>query len=262
MPRRIILHTGFHKTGTTSMTTTLRANRPALKAQVAMRLPPQMRALISATRGYSTWRDPLTLIKAETRFHALLDDLPPMPRRTLIITSEELGGHLPGRGDLMDYSAMPIMLYSFWSIAKQKFPAADIQIYLSTRNQADWLVSAYWQHVKSSSMTLDLDDFLGEFHAAGDLLNMVNEIASRVPCPTHHCALEDSKHRPLGPADPLLDLCDIPQAVRDTLQAAPAENIRPDMATLLDLLDINRTVKDPEKRVATKKAIMAKANIT
>ena len=47
-----------------------------------------------------------------------------------------------------------------------------------------------------------------------------------------------------------------------TLQAAPAENIRPDMATLLDLLDVNRTVKDPEKRVATKKAIMAKANIT
>jgi hypothetical protein len=262
MPRRIILHTGFHKTGTTSMTTTLRANRAALKSQVAMRLPPQMRELISATRGYSTWRDPLTLIKAETRFHSLLDALPSMPRRTLIITSEELGGHLPGRGDLMDYSAMPIILYSFWTIAREKFPQADIQIYLSTRNQADWLVSAYWQHVKSSSMTLDLDAFLVKFHDAGDLVYMVNEIASRVPCPVHHCALEDSQHRHLGPADPLLDLCEIPQTVRDTLQAAPAKNIRPDMATLLDLLEVNRTVKDPEKRVSIKKAIMAKANIT
>ncbi len=262
MPRRIILHTGFHKTGTTSMTATLRTNRPALKRQVAMRLPAQMRELISATRGYSTWRDPLTLIKAETRFHALLDDLPPMPRRTLIITSEELGGHLPGRGDLMDYSAMPIILYSFWSIAHAKFPQADIQIYLSTRNQADWLVSAYWQHVKSSSMTLDLDGFLERFHTAGDLTAMANEIASRVPCPTHHTALEDSKHLPLGPADPILDFCDIPQDVRTALVAAPLENIRPDMDTLLALLDVNRTVKDPEKRVATKKAIMAKANIT
>ena len=262
MPRRIILHTGFHKTGTTSLTSTLRANRAALKRHVALRLPPQMRELISATRGYSTWRDPLTLIKAETRFHALLEDLPAMPRRSLIITSEELGGHLPGRGDLMDYSAMPIILYSFWTIAKAKFPAADIQIYLSTRKPADWLVSAYWQHVKSSSMTLDLEAFVEKYHAAGDLDFMVNEIASRVPCPTHHCAIEDSKHRPLGPADPLLDLCDIPQDLRDSLQPAPAQNIRPDMETLLALLDVNRTVKDPENRMATKKATLEKVNVT
>jgi hypothetical protein len=260
MPRRIILHTGFHKTGTSSMTTTLRANRPALKAHLAMRPPPQMRELISATRGYSTWRDSLTLIKAETRFHTLLDDLPAMPRRTLIITSEELGGHLPGRGDLMDYSAMPITLYSFWTIARARFPQADIQIYLSTRNQADWLVSAYWQHVKSSSMMLDLDGFLDKFHSAGDLNHMVNEIASRVPCPTHHCALEDFKARPLGPADLILALCDIPPDIRATLTAAPPKNIRPDMAILLALLDVNRTVKDSEKCVTTKKAIMAKAN--
>lgn len=262
MPRRIILHTGFHKTGTTSIAATLRHNRAALKAQVAMRLPPQMRELISATRGYSTWRDPLTLIKAETRFMTLLDALPSMPRRSLIITSEELGGHLPGRGDLMDYGAMPIILYSFWTLIREKFPAADIQIYLSTRNQADWLVSAYWQHVKSSSMTLDMDAFLEKFHKAGNLTHMVNEIASRVPCPTHHCAIEDSKHRPLGPADPILDLCDIPQHIRNTLEPVAVQNIRPDMETLMALLDVNRTVKDPEKRLATKKAIMAKANMT
>jgi hypothetical protein len=262
MPRRIILHTGFHKTGTTTLTSTLRSNRAALKRHVAMRLPPQMRDLMNATRGYSTWRDPLTLVKAETRFQALLDDLPAMPRRTLIITSEELGGHLPGRDDLMDYSAMPIILYSFWTIAKEKFPAADIQIYLSTRKPADWLVSAYWQHVKSSCMTLDLEAFLEKYHAAGDLDFMVNEIASRVPCPTHHCAIEDSMHRPLGPADPLLDLCELPQDLRDTLLPAPAQNIRPDIDTLLALLDVNRTVKDLENRVATKKVILARANIT
>ncbi len=262
MPRRIILHTGFHKTGTTSMTATLRENRPALVKHVAMRLPPQMRDLISATRGYSTWRDPLELAKAEHRFHQLLDDLPSMPRRTLIITSEELGGHLPGRGDLMDYSAVPIILYSFWTIARAKFPQADIEIFLSTRNKADWLISAYWQHVKSSSMTLELDAFLEKYHAAGDLDGMVAEIASRVPCPTHHCAIEHSSTGPLGPADPILDLCQIPQDLRDTLVLAPSKNIRPDIDTLNALLDINRTVKDAEKRIATKQAILAKAHVT
>ena len=261
MPRRIILHTGFHKTGTTSLTATLRANRPALKPYVAMRLPPQMRELISATRGYSTWRDPLTLIKAEIRFRALLDGLPSMPRRTLIITSEELGGHLPGRGDLKDYGAMPEILYQFWSIAREKFSGVDIQVYLSTRGQRDWLESAYWQHVKSSSMTLDLDVYLERYHESGNLGYIADQIASRVPCPVHCTALEESRLRPLGPADPLLDLCDIPDALRHTLIPGAAQNIRPDPQTLMALLDVNRTVKDQAERVATKNAIMAKAGM-
>ncbi|KKN25591.1 hypothetical protein LCGC14_0883250 [marine sediment metagenome] len=261
MPRQIILHTGFHKTGTTSLTATLRANRPALKPHVAMRLAPQMRELISATRGYSTWRDPLSLIKAEIRFRALLDELPSMPRRTLIITSEELGGHLPGRGDLKDYGAMPEILFQFWSIAREKFPSADIQVYLSTRAQSDWLESAYWQHVKSSSMTLDLDVYLERYQDSGNLEDMIDRIASRVPCPVHSTALEHSRLRPLGPADPLLDLCDIPDALRDTLVPGAAQNVRPDPQTLMALLDVNRTVKDQAKRMATKKAIMAKAGM-
>ena len=232
MPRRIILHTGFHKTGTTSLTATLRANRPALKPYVAMRLPPQMRELISATRGYSTWRDPLTLIKAEIRFRALLDGLPSMPRRTLIITSEELGGHLPGRGDLKDYGAMPEILYQFWSIAREKLSGVDIQVV-----------------------------YLERYHESGNLGYIADQIASRVPCPVHCTALEESRLRPLGPADPLLDLCDIPDALRHTLIPGAAQNIRPDPQTLMALLDVNRTVKDQAERVATKNAILAKAGM-
>ncbi|HAC50653.1 MAG TPA: hypothetical protein DCE85_15435, partial [Sulfitobacter sp.] len=81
MPRRIILHPGFHKTGTSSLQATLRANRTALKPHVALRLRWHMKDLLHATRGYSTWRDPLTLLKAEHRFETLLDGLPQMPRR-------------------------------------------------------------------------------------------------------------------------------------------------------------------------------------
>lgn len=262
MPRRIILHTGFHKTGTTTIASTLRTNRQILNRRVALRLPAQMQELISATRGYSTWRDPLTLIKAETRFYNLLDALPSMPQRSLILSSEELGGHLPGRGDIFDYSAMPILLHRFWTIARERFPDADIAIYLSTRNPDAWLTSAYWQHVKSSSMTLDLDAFSTKFQGAADLQHVIDTIRDRLPCPVHHCSLEDSSHLPLGPTDPLLDLCHLPRQMRDTLVAAPVQNIRPDSQTLLALLDLNRTVKDPETRVAMKKSLLAKATMT
>jgi hypothetical protein len=51
MPRRVILHAGFHKTGTTSVQEFLRANRSALKKHVAIRLKPQMRDLIHAARA-------------------------------------------------------------------------------------------------------------------------------------------------------------------------------------------------------------------
>ena len=133
MPRRIIIHAGFHKTGTSTIQATLRENREAMKKHVALRLRWHMKDLVAATRGYSTWRDPLTLIKVQDRFTTLMDDLPGMPRRTLVISAEELAGHLPGRGELDDYSAAPILLYAFWEIARARYPQADILIYLSTR---------------------------------------------------------------------------------------------------------------------------------
>ena len=75
MPRRIIIHAGFHKTGTSTIQATLRENREAMKKHVALRLRWHMKDLVAATRGYSTWRDPLTLIKVQDRFTTLMDEI-------------------------------------------------------------------------------------------------------------------------------------------------------------------------------------------
>jgi hypothetical protein len=262
MPRRIILHAGFHKTGTSSIQNTLRENRVALKKHVALRLRWHMKDLVAATRGYSTWRDPITLIKVQDRFAALMDDLPGMPRRTLVISAEELSGHLPGRGDLEDYSAAPILLYAFWEIMKARYPAADIALYLSTRAPDLWLESAYWEHVKASNMSLDFDAFRDRYHKAADLDAMVAEIASRVPAPVHHTALEDCHDLPLGPADPLLDLCDLPLSLRTELVAPPPANTRLDADVLYAMLEVNRTHEGADARNAAKRAILAHAQKT
>lgn len=262
MPRRIIVHAGFHKTGTTSVQATLRQNRPKLKKQVAMRLRPQMKDLIHATRGYSTWRDPLTLMKVQRRFERLLAELPGMPKRVLVISAEELAGHLPGRGELKDYSAAPILLYSFWQSAMAAFPQTEFMVYLSTRAPDAWLPSAYWEHVKASSMTLSYEAFLEKYAGAADLEGMVSEIQSRMPCPVHHATLEDCSDLPLGPTDPVLDLCEIPTAVRANLLPVEPANTRFDDDVLAALLDANRTITDRTKRGEAKRAILAKARST
>ena len=118
MPRRIIIHAGFHKTGTTTIQATLRENRVALKKQIALRLRWHMKDIVTAARGYSIDLDPLTLVKLQSRFGGMVNELPGMPRRTLIISAEELSGHLPGRGGLADYGAAPVLLYAYWEILR------------------------------------------------------------------------------------------------------------------------------------------------
>ncbi|TMM52943.1 hypothetical protein [Sulfitobacter sabulilitoris] len=259
MPRRIVLHAGFHKTGTTSVQQFLRVNRRALKPWLAIRLKPQIKPLLHATRGYSTWRDPVTLDKALNRFSKLLDSLPGMPKRTLCISAEELCGHLPGRDDLMDYSVAPSLLYGFVDRARAAFPNAEVALYFSTRAPGPWLHSAYWEHVTSSSMTLSFDDFVAQYRGAADLDHMVDLIAATVPCPTYRFKLEDSRTLPLGPVDPLLDLCDVPRDQRAAFVTPPPVNTRTDPAVLLALLDANRAYPDREARKAAKDAILAKA---
>lgn len=259
MPRRIVLHAGFHKTGTSTTQAVLRENRVALKRHVALRLRWQMKELLHATRGFSTWRDPLSLIKVQHRFGLLMDALPGMPRRTLVISAEELGGHLPGRGDLADYAAMPVLLHAFWEIMSERYPEAEIIVYLSTRAPEPWLASAYWEHVKSSGMTLDFDAFHARFHKAADLGGMVDEVADRLPCPVHATALEACRDLPLGPANPLLDLCDLPTELRAQLTPVVPANTRLGDDVLQTLLKVNRTHHGAEARNAAKKSILAEA---
>jgi len=259
MPRRVIIHAGFHKTGTSTIQATLRENRVAMKRHVALRMRWHMKDLVAATRGYSTWRDPLTMIKVQHRFGLMLNELPGMPRRTLIISSEELAGHLPGRDDITDYSAAPVLLYAFWEIAKERFPSAEICIYLSTRAPEPWLKSAHWEHVKASNMTLDFDAFAAKYARAADLDAMVADIASRVPVKVYHKRLEDCADLPLGPAAPLLSLCDLPQDVMASLTPAAPANQRFGDDVLEALLQINRNVHGSDARKAAKQIILEEA---
>lgn len=258
MPRKIVIHAGFHKTGTSTVQALLRANRKALLGAVAIRLKGQMQELIHATRAYSTHTTRDALDKVSRRFDALMAALPGMPRRTLLLSAEELSGHMPGRSALADYGAAPVLMYLYWQRAQAAFPHTPVVFCFSTRARAEWCRSAWGEHVKSSGMTLEFAQFAAQYPNACDLEAIVQEVRRRVPAPVHSFALEDCARLLHGPADPVLDLCDISCDLRATIAPHPFQNARLDDETLAALLDINRTHRDTDARNRAKAALLDK----
>lgn len=253
MPRRIVIHAGFHKTATSTTQQVLRGNRAALRPYLRSLLKWGMEDLLHAARGYSTWRDPLTLAKFRRRFRALMAAQDNMPRRTLCLSAEELSGHMPGREGIADFGAAPVLAAEMARIAHKTYPEADTLFFYSTRAPLDWLRSAYWEHVKSSSLTLDFGAFRDGFPDASDLDAIVDRVAEAQPCPVHRARIED--HRD-APAAPLLRLCEVPEDVIAALPPAPRANARRDPDTLAALLEANRRYRDRDQRKAAKQAIL------
>ncbi len=258
MPRKIVIHAGFHKTGTSTVQAVLRTNRKALMPALAIRLKGQMQELMHATRGYSTHGTADALDKVSRRFDGLLADLPGMPRRTLLMSAEELSGHMPGRGALANYDATPVLMYLFWERAKVAFPKTPAHFVFATRSADGWHRSAWAEHVKSSGMTLDYENYVQRYAGASNLAQIVQDVTRRVPAPVHSYALEDCANLPLGPADPVLDLCEVPADIRATLVPQPPQNTRLSEDTLAALLEINRTHTDTKARNAAKDALLGK----
>lgn len=256
MPRAIVIHPGFHKTGTSTLQQVLKRNRPVLKGRMRIVLKGEMQELVHAARGYSTWRDPFTLDKFADRFRALLERVGEMPRRVLCLSAEELSGHMPGREGIADYSAAPVLTAEMVRVAEQVHPGTPLSFYLTLRDPDSWLRSAYWEHVKASSMTADWDDFAAATRPGADLAAAADAVAAAVPGPVVRQSLEDCAALPLGPAGPLLDLCGIPGAVQRDLAPVPPANTRHDDRVLLALLAANRDYTDRDARLAAKRAIL------
>lgn len=253
MPRRIVIHAGFHKTATSTTQQVLRQNRAALKPYMRSLLKWGMRDLLHAARGYSTWGDALTLAKFGRRFRALLQAQADMPRRTLCLSAEELSGHMPGREGIPDYGAAPVLAAEMARIAAEVHPDAETLFLYSTRDPESWMRSSYWEHVKSSSLTLDFDAYQERFPEAANLDAMVDRIDAAVPCPVHRARIGAQEDDPAGP---LLDLCGVPGSVIAALPPAPRVNARPARAQLEALLDANRRYSNRDERNAAKQAIL------
>ncbi|WP_223421434.1 hypothetical protein [Tateyamaria pelophila] len=251
--KRVILHAGFHKTGTSHVQRTLRANARALSPYVTLRVRRDMKALMRATRSFSSMSDMGALTAVATEFRSLLNEIE--DAACLVIAAEELSGHLPGRPRVSDYSAAPILAEIYSSAIRDRWPRADVIFHYGTRARQDWLPSAYWEHVKSSSITMNLEDFVARYHTATDLDGIAAQVAD-LGLEVQTTPLESARGR-FGPAEPVLKLCNLPNDL--ILKPQRPHNERLASAVLLDLLAANRAYPDRAALKAAKAAILAKA---
>lgn len=255
---RIVVHAGFHKTGTTTVQNTLRANARLLKPHLQVFLRRRMPALCDTAQASSVSCSAEDMAHFRHEATVLAEGLNRDDPRPILLTSEDLAGRMPGRRKLTGYDAVPHLMRALVDTLTQVHPGAEIRLYFSTRAADPWLVSCHAQHLRVVRMVMDAETYARAFRSSANLDAVVQDVANTVsPVPVSHCALETSSPRRLGPLDPLLDLLDLPFAIRAQLVPQAAANPRYDPPILQALLDANRDHVDPRALKYAKRSILS-----
>lgn len=227
---RVVIHAGFHKTGTTSVQSAARTNAALLRPHARVFLKDGFRSLTDAARSYSARPQPRGLDAVHDQALAFFRGLDRDDPRPVAMLSEDLSGHLPGRHGIADYRAAPALMAQVAAACVTVLgEAVDLRFRFSTRAADPWLRSAYWQILRSARRTEEPEEFARIFAPAADFDTVVAEIARAVaPFPVETTALEDLRDATEGPITPILDLLEIPAETRANLELGAPANVRPE----------------------------------
>ena len=276
-PRCILLHPGFHKTGTSAIQHFLWVNRERLAPHAGLLMLRHLNEAARAVQHFSRHANPLALIDlAEALDRAVAAQLPPGDGRDLVVSCEALSGHLPGWPGVVDWRAVPPVAAVLAGLFAERVPGAEIRLVYTTRAPAAWLDSAWRHHLLGQRLRMDAETFAAAHASAADLDAVVAEAASAVAqsgaengvesgsggAETFVLPLEEAATHPQGPGGALLELIDLPEPVRASLVAVGADNAGPDAALAAALLAINRSnLSDGEAR-ARRAALARSAGLT
>ncbi len=260
---RMIVHPGFHKTGTSTVQTALRAAREALPGWIVA-LREDMPDAPAAARAYSRSRDPVELGLFQAALADWLDALPD-DAEGIVISAEGLSGHMPGRGAVTDYSATPALMGALAEVMRLHFGLdLDLRLYLTVRDPARWVESLHWQHVRSGALAEPLTVFRarlgGKINIAPVLCRIETAIA---PAAVTVTTLEEIHTLRCGLLTPILDLMGLSPEAWEPVASNLRENARPrqiDRPALADRLAAINAEGLPQAEAQKKKrAVMAAA---
>ena len=261
MTRRIVVHPGFHKTGTSTAQRLLWRNRELIWPVAALVLADRMAPALAAAKDYSSWGDRRTLEAFGAHARTLLSALDLGERRGAILSAENLGGHPPGRGGVRSYGdAAPDLMAELRRAVLRTWPDAHLVFVVGTRGRNAWLASAWWQQLKQGRMVLDEAEFAAAYGEGAKLRRALRAVRKAVaPTPVREARLEEVGGWRLGPAGPLLDALAIGGDRRARFEALLPQNARPAgyRAIAARLLEVNRTVGDPGEARRARKALLA-----
>ena len=258
---RILIHPGFHKTGTSSIQHFLWVNRAALSGHMATLLLRHLKPAARICMAYSRDQNPLRL----TDLVEVMDDIlaannaspAQLDGRDLLLSCEGLSGHLPGWPRVETYAAAPITVAFLTGYFADRFPQAEIKVVMTTRQSDAWLSSTWRHHLLGQRLRMDWNAFSDTYSPASQLNEAVKSIAEAItPARLYTLPLEDGQSHPQGPGGALLELAALPPDVRRTLQTVGQDNPGPDLETANELLALN-TSNLPDAEVRDRKQALA-----
>lgn len=255
--RRIVVHAGFHKTGTTTIQNFLQHHGPVLWPHTALALPFRLRkGAARAARRYDDSRSPAALDELSRELTALFDSLSLGLHRRLLLSDESLSGRMPGYPGVTAYEAAVPLMERIAGAITDFYPDPDLTFILTTRAPDAWLRSTWKHAVRHARVTEDFPDFAARQRPGADLSGLTDTIRKALsPLEVVESPLETAALLPLGPAQPVVDLLALPPSTVDQLRPAPPANPGPSDDAVAEMLRLNRSGLAGEALEAAKAAL-------
>ncbi|TNE69840.1 MAG: hypothetical protein EP336_01115 [Rhodobacteraceae bacterium] len=243
--RRVLLHAGFHKTGTTSLQKTFEQNRHLLDPHVETYLRYDFRTglLVRPVRKFAAQRNKAAkeaILEEATLFFTGLDHSDPRP---VFISHENLSGTYIGKDRVASYAAAPIAAKIIQDAWRSVTGGTHNLEFLYSTRRTGWIASCHWQRVITDRETRDLAQYEKQYAHAADLDIVVDRIRDAVaPGRVHSFAIEGVRH----PALSALEHLGL-GALWPGFDISDNQHTALDGATRTELLALNRSpLKGPE----------------
>ncbi len=253
---RVIVHPGFHKTGTSSLQTCLAANRAALAPFARIVLLDELADPVRCATRYCLDGDPLDLAGFTAAFAQVCETV--AGSHTLLISCEGLSGRTPGKKGIVDYRAAVPLAAAMAAAVKAVFGGtAGLTLIYTTRNAQAWLSSAWRHNLFGYRVTEDFAAFSARCAEAADFAGITGQIAQKLRrAEVMSVALESVQEAPLGPAEGVLTLLNLPEAVRAVLHNPGLRNAGSGPDLTAALLELNRSALPDDEVKRRKRALI------
>ena len=255
MTPRILIHPGFHKTGTSSLQRATSAQARLLAPRLRVLLTDDIRPAIHVARRHSVRPDPRRLDTFTSNFAECLSGVDTHDPRPLLISAEALSGQIPGRKGITGYDTAPDLLERAVTVLHQTFgDGADIDLWFTTRDPEAWKRSAYYQNLRSTRLTEGFGTYGPKLDRAARLDQVVEAVRDRLAGRARVTAtrIETCVDLPLGALDIALDRLGVDKT---GLRPEPPHNTQPPDAAEA-LLRLNRSSLSDEALSTAKRELL------
>ncbi|MES0827884.1 hypothetical protein [Ruegeria sp. SCP11] len=265
--RRVLLHLGLHKTGTTAAQSFLYENRELIWPHFALVLPYRTRnsGLSQAATNHSVYGTVGTLAEFGTQVRGFLETLDFGDKRGLIVSEENFAGLRPSRNIEQGYAATPELAACLVDAIRHRFSNQEVEItiYLSLRQRDGWLRSLWAHDLERMRQVHDFDTYRLNMDQLPPLEDTVDQIRNRLPSVIVTSDwLEELQLRRYGTGTPFAEYLDLPRDKANLLIPPSKVNNRLPEDVLAELLDLNRSRLGEAALIKQKTAIIERAKDT